>query len=132
MAIVTQPDITYINKYISDGNSSVLSLKNLYETVLVTDEDGNKLFKIPLNDFFIKYKDQLRDIVEFHPIPMTMFYRPKIASLDLYSTTELWLALLRLNGMRNVTEFHYPIIQIYNPTELFELINIFFKREGIR
>lgn len=132
MAIVTQPDMTYMNKYISDGNNSVVSLKNLYETLLVTDEEGNKLFKIPLNDFFIRYKNQLRDIVEFHSIPLTMFYRPKMVSLELYSTTELWLALLRLNGMRNITEFHYPIIQIYNSSELFNLINIFFKREGIR
>ncbi len=132
MSITNQPDVTYMNKYINDGHSAVVSLNNLYEKITVTDKNGIKLFKVPFNDFFIKYNDQLKEIVQYHTVTQTMFYKPKMMSLELYGTTELWLALLRLNGMRNVTEFHYPVIQIYNPGDLFELINIFFKREGIK
>lgn len=131
MAMTSQPDITYVTKYISDGNKSVVSLKNLYETLLVTDEQGNGLYRVPWNDFFIRYKDQLMSSIQFHSVPQSMFYKPKMVSLDLYGTTELWLSLLRLNGLKNITEFNYPIIKVYNPGNLFELINVFFKREGI-
>lgn len=130
MGITNQPDITFVSQYINDGNNAVISLRNLYDTVYVTDEDGKKLFKVPWDDFFIKYHDQLKNTVQYHSVPQSLFYKPKMMSLELYGTTELWLALLRLNGMRNVTEFHVPVIQIYNPSGLFELINIFFKREG--
>lgn len=132
MTMMNQPNMTYVNQYISDGNSAVISLNNLYETLFITDENGKKLFKVPLNDFFIKYRDQLKDTIQVHAVPQLLFYKPKMVSQYLYGTTELWLSLLRLNGMRNVTEFHYPMIYIYNPGGLFELINIFFKRQGIQ
>jgi hypothetical protein len=63
---------------------------------------------------------------------ISMFYRPKSVSLDLYGTTELWLALLRVNDFKSVADFHYNVIKVYSPSDLYELINIFFKREGIR
>jgi hypothetical protein len=86
--------------------------------------------RIPISDFFIKYRNQLVDSVQYYNLPESYFYKPKSVSLELYDTTELWLSLLRLNAMRNSTEFHLPIIQVYNPTDIKEFINIFFKREG--
>ena len=59
-----------------------------------------------------------------------MFYKPKMVSMELYGTTELWLSLLRVNEMTNITEFHQPLIKVYNPDQVKELITIFFKREG--
>ena len=58
-----------------------------------------------------------------------MFYKPKMLSYELYGTTELWLAILRANNMKNISEFHYPIIKVYQPDRLKELIKVFFKRE---
>lgn len=126
------PNITYIDKYISDGQQSVMSLNNFYETVLVGDIDKpDHIFRVPINDFFIKYSDQLAETIQWYNVPESMFYKPKMVSYELYSTTEMWLALLRLNQMVNTTEFHMPVIKIYNPYSVKELISIFFKREGI-
>ena len=124
------PDITYIDQYIVDGNKQVISLKNLYDTLLVGDIDNDEyIFRIPISDFFVKYRDQLSEYIECYTLPESMFYKPKMVSKMLYGTTELWLSLLRVNGMRNISEFSLPIIKVYNPDALKNLINIFFKRE---
>lgn len=126
-----QLNTTYIDQCITDGNNAVVSLHNLYETMMVTDNDGNKLFKVPINDFFIRYHEELKSSIRLRAVPQSFYYKPKMMSQEVYGTTELWLALLRLNGMRNITEFHYPVIRIYDANNLFGLMNVFFKREGI-
>lgn len=124
-------DITYIDQYISDGKKSLISLSKFYDTILVTNDDNrNHVFRIPIDDLFLKYRQHFADTVIYHQVPEVMFYKPKMVSMELYGTTEMWISLLRLNGMRNVTEFTRPVIKIYNPGEIRELINIFFKREG--
>lgn len=124
------PDTTYIDQYINDGKKSTISLNNLYDTILVGDENDDKnIFRIPTNDFFLKYRRELEESLQFYSIPQTMFYKPKLLSYEIYGTTELWLAILRANNMRNTSEFHYPLIKVYNPDRLKELIKVFFKRE---
>ena len=126
------PNITYMDKYINDGKKETLSLRNFYESILVGNADNtDHIFKIPINDFFIKYKKELDSIVLYYNVPQSMFYKPKSLSYELYGTTELWLAILRLNEMRNITEFHQPIIKVYDKNYINELIGIFFKRQGI-
>jgi len=123
---------TFTDRYISDGNTAILSLKNFYDTILVTDVDDREyIYRIPIADFFTKYRHQLEDTIEYYSVSETSFYKPKTVSLHIYDTTEMWLALLRLNNMRNITEFCEPIIMVYNPISVKNLINIFFKREGI-
>lgn len=129
---VSMPNVTYMDEYIDDGHKSVLSLNNFYETILVSsDNKPDHIYQTPFSDFFIKYRKELEDAIELYTVPERLFYQPKTLSYELYGTTELWLSILRVNGMRNVTEFHEPIIQVYNPSKLMELINIFFKREQI-
>ena len=126
------PDITYIDKYISEGKKDTLSLKNFYETLLVGDIDNpDHIFKTTIGDFFIKYRKELEPIIQYYNISQSYFYKPKSVSYELYGTTELWLSILRLNNMKNITEFHQPIIKIYNPSYLKDLIDIFFKRSGV-
>jgi len=126
------PDNTYMDKYIKDGNKAIVNLKHLYDTILIQYKNNeDKSFRIPYNDFFLKYRNQLADIVEYQQILQTEFYQPKTVSLRLYGTTELWLALLRINNMKNITEFHYPLIKVYNANMLKTLIDTFFKREKI-
>lgn len=125
------PNTTYIDSYIQDGQQSVLSIGNFYETMLVGNADKpDHIFRIPISDFFIKYKKELEPAIRVFNVPESMFYKPKMVSYNLYDTTELWLGLLRLNNMRNSTEFYHPIIRIYEPNQLKQLINIFFTREG--
>lgn len=124
------PNITYVDKFIYDGKNQVLSLDNFYDTILTRDiNKEDSIARIPFDDFFIKYREQLKTCIQFYSLPESMFYKPKSLSYELYGTTELWLALLRVNEMRNITEFHLPIIRIYNPGQVKDLISIFFKRE---
>lgn len=126
------PDITYIDKYIADGKKETLSLRNFYETLLVGHvDDPDHVFKIAINDFFIEHKKELDTIVRYYNLPQSMFYKPKSVSMELYGTTELWLSLLRLNEMINITEFYQPIIKVYDSASIKELIDIFFKRKGV-
>ena len=120
-----------MDEYIKDGNLAVLSLKNFYQTILTSDiNDREHIIRIPIDDFFLKYRRELEPTIQIYNIPDMYFYKPKALSLELYGTTELWLALLRVNRMRNITEFCQSIIQIYNAGMVKELIGIFFKREG--
>ena len=125
------PNLTYIDSYISDGQTAVMSLKNFYDSVLVSDIDNrDHVFQIAYDDFFLKYKYQLETIVVEYNLPERYFYKPKTASLELYGTTEMWLGLLRLNNMRNITEFCQPNIKVYSPGDFKDMVSIFFKREG--
>lgn len=124
-------DLTYIDQYINDGMKSTISMKNLYDTILVGNEnDEENIFRIPINDFFLKYKAELEESTYYYALPDTYFYKPKAVSLQAYGTTELWLAVLRANNMKNTSEFHMPIIKLYDANRLKELIKVFFKREG--
>lgn len=125
-------NITFLDTYIEDGNKAIYSLRNFYQTILIKDTDNpDHIFRIPLTDFFITYRRELESIVQDYMVNDAIFYQPKRLSMELYDTTEFWLALMRLNGMRNVTEFNQLFIKVYNPTELKQLINIFFKRKKI-
>lgn len=123
--------LTYISDFIADGQKASISLKNLYDTILCSDAHNmDHIYRIPIGDFFTKYRDELIPTIQWYTLPQHMFYKPKMVSMELYGTTEMWLSLLRVNDMTNITEFHQPMIKVYNPSQVKELINIFFKREG--
>ena len=128
---MTTESITSIDSFIGDGLQTTISLHNLYDTILVGDENNpDHIYRTPIDDFFIKHRQELRPIEQVVKISEPFYYKPKLLSYKLYSTTELWLAILRVNNMRNVSEFCKPYIKIYNPNSLESLIRIFFKREG--
>jgi hypothetical protein len=124
------PDVTYVNKYIKDGKKAILNLKHFHTTILTSDKSKENIIRIPINDFFLKYQEELYVGVRVYQLSDHYFYKPKMFSLELYQTTELWLGLLRINAMRNISEFCQPLIKAYDPVKIKELINIFFKREG--
>lgn len=125
------PNHTYMSQFISDGQKATLSGRKFFDTMLVGSTDRpDHIYRAAFGDFFLRHWNQLKVTSQYYVLPQEMFYQPKTLSLMLYGTTELWLGLLRINGMKNITEFHYPVILIYNPSEVKELINIFFKREG--
>lgn len=121
--------ISNINDLIAERAKDIYSLKNFYDTIILVEDDS--VSRIPIGDFFSTYKTELAPAIQFFQLNEEYFYQPKSLSEYLYGTTELWLALLRVNNMRNITEFHLPIIKIYNPNALMNLIKIFFKRENI-
>ena len=129
MSDINTATMTYIDTYIKSGQKSPINLDKLYDTVLI--ENGDRIFRIPIDDFFLRYHTQLADTIMVYTCPDEYFYKPKLMSLSIYGTTELWLSLLRVNDMMNVTEFHMPLIKVYEPQTVKQLINLFFKREGI-
>lgn len=125
-------NVTYIDKAIEENKSDIRSLKNLYETLLVKDESkGTRFYRVPFHDFFIKYREELKPAITYYTLSEMAYYRPKSVSFELYGTTELWLALLRVNNMKNISEFCIPLIKVYDKTALFGLMDIMFQREGI-
>lgn len=126
------PNSTYINRYIQEGENASLSIGNFTESVLLANADKTHIIRVPFDDFFIKHMDEFNVAIQLYQIPDTMFYKPKLLSLELYGTTELWSGILRLNKMKNITEFHKPVIMVWEPATLKELIDVFFKREGKR
>lgn len=125
------PETTYIDTFIEEGKENTLSIRNFYDSMLVGNSDRpDHIIRIPISDFFVKHRDHLVDLIQIYTIGESMYYKPKTLSLQLYGTTELWLSILRLNEMKNVTEFHLPIIKIYDPNRIKDMINIFFKREN--
>lgn len=128
----TLPNITYVDTYIDDGNQAIYALKNFYDTMLIGDIDNkNHIIRVPIYDFFLKYRSQLEECVQYFNLPEIFFYKPKSLSFELYESTEMWLALLRLNAMRSIIEFNQPLIKVYNPHQVRELIDIFFRRDNI-
>ena len=121
---------TYIDDYIDFGNEEVISLRNFYDTILVGDKNNElHIFRTAISDFFLNHYNELSDIIELYALPERFYYKPKMLAEELYGTTELWLALLRANDMKNITEFHLPIIRVYSPEPLKEMIEVYFKRE---
>lgn len=122
--------ITNIYQLIKKNSQASYKLENFYDTILVADDPSKYIYRVPIDDFFIRYKDQLKAIETTYALPENLYYKPKALSLLLYNTTEYWLALLRINKMKNITEFCQPLIKVYNSILLKDLVNIFFKREG--
>ena len=124
------PNHTYIDRYIRDGQNDSYSLSNFYESVLIANQDKDHIIRVPIGDFFIEHMSDFEHAIQIYNIPQTMFYKPKTLSMEIYGTTELWLAILRVNGMKNISEFHKSVILVWNPNTLRELIDVFFKRKN--
>ena len=116
---------TFIDDFIKNGQTETFSLKNFYETKLITNGNRDHYY-----DFFLEHYKEFEKEIQFYSLSQHMFYRPKTLSYDIYGTTEMWLPILHVNEMISVAEFHKPIIKVYNPNTIFDLISIWFKREG--
>lgn len=123
-------NVTYLDQYILDGYNQPEALRKIYDTMLITSEqDRTDIFRVPLYDVFLNHYEEFAENSYTYPLPEICHYRPKMMSYSLYGTTELWVGLLRLNKMRSIVEFNTPQIEIYNPSTVKELLNIFFIRE---
>lgn len=129
---MSAPNITYTSTFVADGEKNPMTIKNFMETRLISStENPDHIYRTSFGDFFLRYWDELAVTRMYYAPPETTYYKPKLLSYMLYNTTELWLALLRVNGMTNATEFHLPIIWVYEPRKVKQLIDIFFKRDKI-
>ena len=100
-----------MGEQISDLKSLEISYRNLHNTAdiiynkNITGDNGGR-----------KYK-----------------YNPKRLSYDIYSTTELWFELLRLNYCSSITEFTLKnnIVNVYNVNQIKDILNEIMILEGI-
>lgn len=131
MPAITGDNVTFIDDLILDTQRDRFSLEHLYDQMIVQNPKvSTHFFKIAINDFFIKHNEELRPYVKGFHVGDNWFYRPKGVSYQIYGTTELWLALLRLNNMASAADFNKPIIMVYDPGGLKQIIDIYFQREG--
>lgn len=131
MPTITGDNVTFIDDLITDTQRERFSLEYLYDQMIVQNpQRPTHFFKIAINDFFVKHREELRPYITYYRIGDNWFYRPKAISYHIYGTTELWLALLRLNNMASASDFNKPVVKIYDPNGLKQLIDIYFQREG--
>ena len=122
--------ITNIDDFIKINKQNVYRVDNYYDKLLVSPNPEKHIFKIAIQDFFLEHKKEFKILETQEMVNELFFYKPKMFSQSYYGTTEMWLPLLRVNNMRNITEFNKTLIKVYNKTVVKDLIDIFFKREG--
>lgn len=126
---------TYINDLIRDGLYAQISYRNLHPPVYVTNKSTGETISIPYLSLTNKYKDYLRPItlrITLEEVEAIKYkYQPKLLSLDLYGTTELWASLLEINNMISVIEFKSESLIVYDPAKIKAMINEILIMEGI-
>ena len=125
---------THMLDSIADSREAELCAKNLSMLANIYDKSSNETIKIPYSSIMNKYRDFLSSTVILTALTdgeiRAYRFSPKKLSNKLYGTTELWSDLLRLNGMISLLEFNRPIIKIYNPVVLNDLLNEILIMEG--
>jgi len=118
MKIKETHNIASIPEFIKAGinNSYTLHNTNIH---FYTDDGYNLAFE---NVFRNKY----RSIIMSNLLKLTFTdeefnkykYRPKLLSLDLYDTTDLWHILIWINDFESIADFNKKTIKILNPEAL--------------
>lgn len=125
---------THLLDTIADSKEAEVCSKNLSMLADIHDKASGNTIRVPYSSLVNKYRDFLSSAVDL--IALTdgelrkYRFSPKRLSSKLYGTTELWSDLLRLNGMISLLEFDRPIIKIYNPSKINDLLNEILIMEG--
>jgi hypothetical protein len=117
-----------IKQFIELGSENSLTLDNtslLTETQGVTFPTYNILRQkyrgiILENSLQIELDDNLLNYYK---------YKPKLLSLKLYNTTELWHLLLWLNNMTSIMQFSQKKMVVFNPDAM-DVLNKIIQRES--
>lgn len=131
-----------IGEQISNIKNMEVSYRKLHNTAEITynkeivSANGgikyDKTITIPYMSIISKYRHVLDGIpnlivkVKFDDKMTRKYkYNPKKLSYDIYSTTELWFELLRLNHCSSVTEFNIKnnIVNVYNVKQIKNILN---------
>ena len=119
MAVATIKDSIEVGKALS-FTANTLHFKK----VLTNSIDEN--FIILMNPIFDKYYQLMKDYIEEVELTLEEYnkykYKPKLLSLDLYGTTELYILLMKLNNMTSVIEFDKEKIKVFTKN-IIEVLN---------
>lgn len=112
---------------VNHGEELEISYRNLHSKAIIHDQERDIHLRIPFDSLINKYRYFLDKIVITINLDETYRkyyrFRPKLLSYDTYGTTELWFALLELNGCASVIDFDLKTIKIYDPKKFKSYIN---------
>ena len=123
-----------IKELIDSVDDMEVSYRNLHTNIYI--KTGDDTIKIPYKSIVSEYLPYLRTCkvkTAFTPLEITMYrYKPKRLSNDLYKTTELWSAILELNGFISLLDLTLEKpIYVFEPRKLKKAINEILILEGI-
>lgn len=127
-------DHTHMLKSIRDAGEAEICRKNLHALAILKDMQTKETIRVPYASIITNYRDFLSKCVINIALTdsemMRYQYSPKWLSEYLYGTTELWSALLDLNGMISILEFNRPKIRIYEQRSFNNYLNEILIMEG--
>ncbi len=127
-------DHTHMLNSIADSREAEICAKNLSALATIYDKASGETIRIPYSSLLNKYRDFLSSSVVLTALTdgeLRLYqFSPKRLSSKLYGTTELWSDLLQLNGMISLLEFNRPVIKIYSPSAINDLLNEILIMEG--
>lgn len=116
---------TSIQDLIDSIKTEEISYRNLHTNIYIKNKDDT--IKIPYKSIVRQYLPFFEQTVIEVPlsdmeIPQYR-YKPKLLSLHLYGTTELWSSLLEINNMLSIVDFNKDTYKLFKPDDFKVLLN---------
>lgn len=114
-----------IKQVIEDGKTAPFSANTLHFKKIITNTSSDN-FIILMNPIFDKYYELLKNYIS--EVNLTdeeynkYIYKPKLLSLDIYGTTELYFLLLKINNMTSIIDFNKQNIKVFKK-EIMTILN---------
>jgi len=118
-------DCNTIEELVLYGNSLDISHNKLHLKASFSDSSNNILI-FNYSSLVEKYKyflEKYTKNIEFSDIEYEKYkFKPKSLSVDLYGTTELWSAILRMNNVLSISQFSLKKIKLFT-TNILSVLN---------
>lgn len=88
----------------------------------------------PENNIIYDYEEEFKKLAVQVEMTDTEFlkykYKPKLLSYDLYGSTELYFAILFLNGTCNIKDFNRQNVKLIKKSDMIELLEAIYNAES--
>ena len=124
-----QPKDTYtLEQYANSGKNVTISYNNLSYRELI-----NSNLIVPIFNVLDDYIDDLKRIAVTVQLTDDQYYnymyKPKLLSQDIYGNTELYIVILRLNGMCDMKEFNKKKLKMLTIDNMNEALTLIYNTE---
>jgi hypothetical protein len=124
-----------IPEQIDEMSSLEISYRTLHPKLDITNIQTNTLITVPFSSYINKYRILLSEIITEHELTLEekerWWFSPKIASQDIYGTTEFWDVLLPLNECTSITQFKPEVLKYYDEEYFKEYLTEIMILEGV-
>lgn len=104
-----------------------ISYRTLHPCIIIKNSSDNRNIQIPFSSLTNKYRDFLSTIIISEKLDEETqelyAFKPKLVSMYLYGTTELWSDILILNEAVSIIDFKPKILRVYDPSKFKTYIN---------